>query len=259
MFATKTMDSLSMIQQKVSSLEDVMDQMAENIHHGGRHSESTARFLKKNSTTPSPRLSTCTPRSSVDTRSRQSPLQPIRKSDSWEDSTFSRSKTGSGAGGSAGGSAAGLDLWMDPTVRLSRNPAGKGMQKSSSGVGNHRVANRNDGGGLGLNFFANFRHNHLEVEHSSCKLIKGYLSQGDLDAAYIEALNSGDEMVLVDLLDKTGPVFESLSNRTANDILSTLASFLSEQQFMSSIIPWLQQVILLNGTRGGSYDCAINE
>ncbi|GJU25963.1 tortifolia1-like protein 2, partial [Tanacetum coccineum] len=59
-------------------------------------------------------------------------------------------------------------------------------------------------------------------------------------------MNSGDEMVLVDNLDKTGPVLESLSNRSANDILSTFASFLSQQQFMTSIIPWLQQALDLS-------------
>nr|XP_043623186.1 TORTIFOLIA1-like protein 2 [Erigeron canadensis] len=241
-FATKTMDSLSMIQQKVSTLEDVVDQMAENINHGGRHSEPTSRFLKKNSTTLSPRLSTCTPRSSVDTRGRQSPLQPVRKSDSWEDSTFTRSKTGGGTGG--------VESWMDPMGKSSRHPAGKGTQKGSTGVGNHRGLNRNGGGGFGPTSFANLRHNSLEAEHSFFKLIKGYLSQGDLDSAYVEALNSGDEDVLVDLLDKTGPVLESLSNRTANDILSTLASFLSEQQFMGSIIPWLQQAVDLTSGHG---------
>ncbi|XP_071686070.1 TORTIFOLIA1-like protein 2 [Rutidosis leptorrhynchoides] len=241
MFATKTMDSLSMIQQKVSSLEDVVDQMAENVDHGGRHSELTARFLKKNSTTPSPRLSTCTPRSSLDTRSRKFPLEPIRKSDSWEDSTFTRSKTDTRAS-----TGSGSDIWVDPAVKLSRNPAGKGMQKSSLGVGNHRGPNRNYGGGGGFSL-------NMEVEHSSCKIIKGYFSQGDLDSAYVEALNSGDEMVLVDLLDKTGPVLENLSNRTANDVLSTLALFLSKQQFMSSIIPWLQQAVDLSSGHGPNH------
>ncbi|PWA74980.1 ARM repeat superfamily protein [Artemisia annua] len=138
-----------------------------------------------------------------------------RKSDSWEDSTFSRSKLSGG----------------DPMVKISRKPV-KGMQS--------RGLNRNVGGGLGPTSFANFKHSNLEVENNPCKIIRGYLLPGDLDSAYVEAMNSGDEMVLVDLLDKTGPVLESLSNRTANDILSTLASFLSEQQFISSIIPWLQ-------------------
>ncbi|KAI3814755.1 hypothetical protein L1987_14399 [Smallanthus sonchifolius] len=220
-FATKTMDSLSMIQQKVSSLEDVVDQMSENINHGGKHYESTARLLRKSSTTASPRLSTCTPRSSVDLHTRKSPLQPIKKSDSWEDSTFPRGKSSA----------------VDPMARISRNPV-KGMQKGVSG------------GGLGPTSFANFRHNSLQVENSLCRIIKGYLSQGDLDSAYVEAMNSGDEMILVDLLDKTGPVLECLSNRTANDVLTTLASFLSEQQFMGSIIPWLQQAIDLSSSHG---------
>ncbi|KAM0020481.1 putative MT-associated protein TORTIFOLIA1/SPIRAL2 [Helianthus debilis subsp. tardiflorus] len=214
-FATKTMDSLSMIQQKVSSLEDVVDQMSESINHSGKHYESTARLLKKSSTTASPRLSTCTPRSSIDIHTRKSPLQPIKKSDSWEDSTFPRGKSSV----------------VDPMVRISRNPA-KGMQKSGSGS------------------FASLRHNGLQAENSVCRVIKGYLSQGDLDSAYVEAMNSGDEMILVDLLDKTGPVLECLSNRTANDVLTTLASFLSEQQFMSSIIPWLQQAVDLSSSLG---------
>ncbi|KAK9060617.1 hypothetical protein SSX86_021323 [Deinandra increscens subsp. villosa] len=219
MFATKTMDSLSMIQQKVSSLEDVVDQMSENINNGGKHHESTVRHLKKSSTTASPRLSTCTPRSSVEMlHTRKSPLQPIKKTDFWEDSR-------------------GKSSVADPMVRISRNPV-KGMQKGGSG------------GGLGPTSFANFRNNSSQVENSLCRVIKGYLSQGDLDSAYVEAMNSGDEMILVDLLDKTGPVLECLSNRTANDILTTLASFLSEQQFMSSIIPWLQQVVDLSSGHG---------
>ncbi|KAI3711821.1 hypothetical protein L1987_70369 [Smallanthus sonchifolius] len=220
-FATKTMDSLSMIQQKVSSLEDVVDQMSENINHGGKNYESTARILRKSSTTASPRLSTCTPRSSVDIHTRKSPLQPIKKSDSWEDSTFPRGKSSV----------------VDPMVRIGRNPV-KGVQKSGSV------------GGLGPTSFANFRHNSLQVENSLCRVIKGYLSQGDLDSAYVEAMNSGDEMILVDLLDKTGPVLECLSNRTANDVLTTFASFLSEQQFMGSIIPWLQQAVDLSSSHG---------
>lgn len=202
-FATRTMDSLSMIQLKVLALEDVVDRISEDMSHGGRRSESTAKFLNKSA---SPRVSTCTPRSSVDIRSRQSSL---RKSDTWEDSTFSRSK------------GVVVDSWMDPMVKAS---VGKDMQKSR-----------------GLN---RFRHNNSQVE------CKGYLSQGDLDSAYVEALNSGDELVLLDLLDKTGPVLESLSNRTANDILTTLASFLTQRQFMTRTIPWLQQAVELSSDHG---------
>ncbi|XP_076917905.1 TORTIFOLIA1-like protein 2 [Bidens hawaiensis] len=204
------MDSLSMIQQKVSTLEDVVDQISENINHGAKHYESATRLLKKGSTTVSPRLSTCTPRSSVEIHTRKSPLQPIKKTESWEDSTFLRTKSS-----------------VDPMVRINKNPV-KGMQKS------------------GPASFANFR----QVENSVCRVIKGYLSQGDLDSAYVEAMNSGDETVLVDLLDKTGPVLECLSNRTANDVLTTLAGFLSEQQLMGSIIPWLQQAVDLSSSHG---------
>lgn len=204
-----------MIQSKVSTLENVVDRMSEDITNNGRtYSDSAPKFLKKNSTIPSPRLSTCTPRSSVD---RKSPLQTMRKSDSWEEGS-----------------------WMDPrVVKTSRNPVKKGMHGVRNGIGDSG-SGRNGISDSG--FGSSVRNGN---GNGPFEIVKGYLIQGDLDSAYVEALNCGDELVLVDLLDKTGPVLESLSNRTANDVLGTLAFFLSEQQFMSSIIPWLQQVIFL--------------
>lgn len=71
-FTTSTMESLSMIQSKVSNLEHV-------VVHGGRHSDPiTTKFLKKSSSVASPRFSTCTPKSSVDIRNWQ-PLLPTKK------------------------------------------------------------------------------------------------------------------------------------------------------------------------------------
>lgn len=231
-FARKTMDSLSMIQSKVSTLENVVDRMSEDITNNGRtYSDSAPKFLKKNSTIPSPRLSTCTPRSSVD---RKSPLQTMRKSDSWEEGS-----------------------WMDPrVVKASRNPVKKGMHGVRNGIGESgsgrngigdSVSGRNGIGDSG--FGSSVRNGN---GNDPFEIVKGYLIQGDLDSAYVEALNCGDELVLVDLLDKTGPVLESLSNRTANDVLGTLAFFLSEQQFMSSIIPWLQQAVDLSSGHGAN-------
>lgn len=137
---------------------------------------------------------------------------------------------------------------MDPrVVKASRNPVKKGMHGVRNGIGESgsgrngigdSVSGRNGIGGSG--FGSSVRNGN---GNDPFEIVKGYLIQGDLDSAYVEALNCGDELVLVDLLDKTGPVLESLSNRTANDVLGTLAFFLSEQQFMNSIIPWLQQVI----------------
>ncbi|KAI3701753.1 hypothetical protein L6452_27071 [Arctium lappa] len=223
-FTTKTADSLSITQLKVSSLEHVVDRMAQNFVRGGRRSESTANFLTKSSTT-APRLSTCTPSLSVDIRNRKSPLQPAKQSDASDECIFGRGKSGNYANQCA-------DSWMDRTSR------------------NHASLNRNRDAVFSLD---NGRCNDLQVKNSLWKVIKGHLSQGDIEPAYVDALNSGDAVVLVELLDKTGPVLERLSHRTANVIVSTLASFLSEQQFMNSIIPWLQQVVDLGSVHGPNH------
>lgn len=207
-FTTKTTDSLSTIQSKVSSLEHVVDQMAQNIGHEKKPLKSTTKFLNKTSNTTSPRPSTCTPRQSLETLTRQSPLQPLKQSNASEDHTFGRGKYGISTN-------QGIDSWMDLITR--------------NNVGNKSSINRKNGG---------------------VKILKGYLSEKELDAAYVDALNCGDDVALVYLLDKTGPVLEMLSHRTANVIVTTLTSFLSEQRFLNSIIPWLQQVVELSGGHG---------
>ncbi|KAI3496309.1 hypothetical protein L1887_38666 [Cichorium endivia] len=199
-FTTKTTDSLSTIQSKVSSLEHVVDQMAQKIGHEKKHLKSTTKFLNKTSNTTSPRPSTCTPRQSLETLTRQSP--------------FGRGKSGISTN-------QGIDSWMDLITR--------------NHVGNNSSINRK---------------NAFEVKNGGVKILKGYLSEKELDAAYVDALNCGDDVALVYLLDKTGPVLEMLSHRTANVIVSTLSSFLSEQRFLNSIIPWLQQVVELSGGHG---------
>jgi hypothetical protein len=75
--------------------------------------------------------------------------------------------------------------------------------------------------------------------------VKDFLCEGDLESAYEEALCSIDELVLIELIDRTGPVLESLSSKTAGDVLSILASYFLEQRFTNSIIPWLQQASTL--------------
>ncbi|KVI01465.1 Armadillo-like helical [Cynara cardunculus var. scolymus] len=221
----KQSNLLDLLQLKVSSLEHVVDRMAQNFIHGERHSESTVKFLTRSSTTAAPRLSTCTPRISVDIRNRKSPLQPPKQADASDECTFGRGKSGNYDNQRA-------DSWMDPTSR------------------NHASLNRNGDAVFSLD---SGRCNDLQVQNSLRKVIKGRLSQGDIEAAYIDALNSGDEVVLFELLDKTGPVLERLSPRTANVIVSTLASFLSEQQFMISIIPWLQQMVDLSSVHGPNH------
>jgi len=75
--------------------------------------------------------------------------------------------------------------------------------------------------------------------------VTGVSCEDVVESEYLQVLSSGDELALVELLDRTGPVLESMSSQTINEILSILLSYLLERRFMNSILPWLHQVSLL--------------
>ena len=85
------------------------------------------------------------------------------------------------------------------------------------------------------------RKSGLESKHSVWKRVKGFVCEGDVESAYAEALCCGDELILAELMDCTGPVLECLSSRNVNDVLDTLASYLAQHKFTASVFPWLQQ------------------
>jgi len=89
---------------------------------------------------------------------------------------------------------------------------------------------------------ANDRQDGKVSENDTWKRVKGFLCEGDVDSAYGEALCSHNQRVLIELIDATGPVLDSLSDRTISNLLSSLATGISEQGTAESLIPWLQQV-----------------
>lgn len=230
-FTTSVMDSVSMVQLKVSNLELVVDKMAQELVHGGRYSDVLAtKLLKRSPSIASPRLSTCTPRTSVDSN-KQSTLLPTKHAGVWED-TFTRSRTNSFGKQNS-------DMWTDATLKPSKVSLGKATPTSFC-PGTHEEQMRKNG------VFdpvppTKARLNKLETKNSPWNVVKDYLCNGDLDSAYAEALSSRNEQLLFELLDRTGPALENLSKKTASDLLSNLASYLMEQRFVNSIIPWLQQ------------------
>ncbi|KAA8535880.1 hypothetical protein F0562_030883 [Nyssa sinensis] len=245
-FTTNTMDSLSMIQSKVSGLEHIVDRISQDLVQGGRYSDvATAKLLKRSPSIASPRLSTCSPRPSVDIRNRQPSLLSRKNTEVWEEKAFSRSRSSSSTKEC-------VEMWTDPAVKPSRNLIGKGSHKSS-GQGTHGAQTIKTDAVFGPASTTGARQNNSEIKNGVWKLVKGYLSEGDMDSAYMEALCSVDELVLIELLDRTGPVLESLSHKTAPNVLSTLANYLLEQRFINSIIPWLQQVVDLSSIHGPNY------
>lgn len=233
MFSTGIMDSLSMLQSKVLGLEHVVDRIGQILVHGGRHSNLiSSKLVKQSQTVPSPRLSTCSSRPSVDIRDRPSSFS-AKNSEIWEEKAPCRNR-------SSNATKEAKDMWTDPTVKNGRKPTGKDNHKRS-GLGTQPV----DPVKKTNSFFAsatsaNARLNS-ESKNNVWQCVKGYLCDGDLESAYVEALCAGDELVLIELVDRTGPILECLSHKTISDLLSILASYFLEQRFMNSIIPWLQQ------------------
>ncbi|KAH6825427.1 hypothetical protein C2S53_000999 [Perilla frutescens var. hirtella] len=238
-FTTSVMDSVSTVQLKVSNLEVVVDKMAQELVHGGRYSDVlAAKLLKRSPSIASPRLSTCTPRTSIDSN-KHSTLLPTKHAGVWED-TYTRSRTNNAARPNS-------DMWADATLKPSKGFLGKATPASFCPEIHEEQMRKN-----GI-YDPKTRVNKMETKNSPWKVVKDHLCNGDLDSAYAEALSSRNEQLLFELLDRTGPSLENLSKKTANDILSNLASYLMDQRFVSSIIPWLQQLVDLSNIHGPTY------
>lgn len=226
-----------MIQSRVVGLEHVVYGLSQDLLNGNRYSElSNSKFAKQNQSLNSPRLSTSTPRPSVDIPGRQSSLS-LKHSSIWDENVAVRSRL-------SNASKHGTDIWRkgnsvkNPPEKDLQKYCGDGMQNGSS---RHL---RNTNAVFSSSPCANIRQ-FSEGKNSISKRVSGFLQQGDVDAAYMEALRSGDEVVLFELLDQTGPVLECLSPKTISNILRVLASFLPEQRFIHCIMPWFQQVHFL--------------
>lgn len=245
-FTSNLVDNLSMIQIKVSGLEGMVDRIAKELSHGGKYPDPvTTKFMKRSPAVASPRHSTYTPRPSVDIPHRKSRLVPPKDVEVQGDRTLVNSRSSSFRNQN-------LDMWIDPAAKQGGYPVGKSIHHNS-GQGTHGGQLRRNKDVFGRISTTNDKQNHLDAENNLWRVVKGHLLGGDVDSAYVEALYSGDELVLFELIDTTGPVLENLSQKTARDLLATLASYFFEQTYLNSIIPWLQQVVELSSVHGPDY------
>ncbi|KAL0308340.1 UNVERIFIED_CONTAM: TORTIFOLIA1-like protein 2 [Sesamum radiatum] len=131
------------------------------------------------------------------------------------------------------------DMWSDATLKPTKSSLGKGTSASFYREIHEDLMRQNGVRDQGLPTKA--RVNKLDTKSRPLKVTNDYFCDGDLDSEYAEALCSRNELHLFELLERTGPVLENLSQKTASDLLSTLASYLLEQRFVNSIVRWLQQ------------------
>uniref|UniRef100_A0A2K1YJX2 TOG domain-containing protein n=1 Tax=Populus trichocarpa TaxID=3694 RepID=A0A2K1YJX2_POPTR len=77
------------------------------------------------------------------------------------------------------------------------------------------------------------------------------LKMGDMDTAFAEVVSTGDDLLLVKLMDRSGPVVDQLSNETACEVLNAIGQFLMEQNLFDICLSWIQQlaeIVLENGS-----------
>ncbi|KAK8294227.1 hypothetical protein V6Z12_D06G241700 [Gossypium hirsutum] len=69
------------------------------------------------------------------------------------------------------------------------------------------------------------------------------LQVGDMDSAYAEVLSTGDDLLLIKLMDRSGPMVDQLSNEIANEALHAIVQFLMEQDLFDICLSWIQQLV----------------
>lgn len=251
-FMGNSVDSLSMLQSKVQSLESAVDQIVQNLFHPVNHPaiSNTRRLQNKaHSLSSSPRLSNCTPRPSVDTNGRQSSRLSVQSNELWEDITTLKSRSSCSVKEAAG-------IWRDLKISMSKDSSSKTSTQKNHGHGfknskiNHAV-NAQESNAAFLN--STVRPEISESKNGFWKQVKGFVCARDIEAAYMEVLQTDDDLVLIELMDRTGPVLEKLSVKTANEILCTLATHILDHRFVSSIVPWLQQVVDLSSVSASNH------
>ncbi|KAL2898882.1 TORTIFOLIA1-like protein 2 [Bienertia sinuspersici] len=200
-FTTSTMETLSVIQLKVSSLEHAVDRITHDLVHGAKYSDSTSmRHLEKYRST----------------RKTGNPAaRPSRNKDIWEGKSVGTNNKSSSV--------------RQPLSMVNRNFIGDASGKSTG----------QDVQNMTTIEVEKMMESYLQLHMDIWNHVKDLLCEGDLDSAYREALCSGNQLLLIELIDGTGPVLD--------------ATCVVEHRIVESIIPWLQQIVDLSALHGPSY------
>ncbi|CAI0437152.1 unnamed protein product [Linum tenue] len=69
------------------------------------------------------------------------------------------------------------------------------------------------------------------------------LKVGDMDTAYAEVNSTGDDLLLVKIMDMTGPVVDQLTDETACDVFHAIAQFLLDHNLFDLCFSWIHQLV----------------
>ncbi|KAL5206220.1 hypothetical protein ABZP36_034429 [Zizania latifolia] len=239
-FMSTSVKNMSVLSMKVHNLENAVDKTVHTI----TQSESCyhlpgSNFLKNQSATSSPRLSTSTPRSSVDANYKPPPISHLKHEKKWMHDQPSK----------------GLSMCVKDGEYLKSHIHDKtrkpGVVRSESTLGRYIPSSaRTRASGVKGTFPVSFTDSseQPELQNALCasKEANAFLGADDMEPAYAEALNSGDCDYLIDLMDRTGPVLEKLSRETTNELLRVISGQFLNNRFFDLALPWLQQVVDLS-------------
>ncbi|EOA39676.1 hypothetical protein CARUB_v10008317mg [Capsella rubella] len=79
------------------------------------------------------------------------------------------------------------------------------------------------------------------------------LRVGDTDSAFAEVLSTGDDHLLVKLMDKTGPVLDQLSSDIGNEAIHSIAQFLLDHTLFDLCLSWIQQLLEVSVEDGPAF------
>ncbi|EPS61086.1 potyviral helper component protease-interacting protein 2, partial [Genlisea aurea] len=68
------------------------------------------------------------------------------------------------------------------------------------------------------------------------------LQNGDTDSAYAEVISTGDDELLVKLMEKSGPVIDQLTGEVASEVIGAISQFLTDRNLVELCLIWLQQL-----------------
>ncbi|KAL9227145.1 hypothetical protein vseg_002875 [Gypsophila vaccaria] len=247
-FTTATMESLYVLQSKVSSLENAVEKILHGLSHGANFLDpANIRNTGKSQSVYAPSTSqNSTPRPSVDVPHTRSSAQTSRMMGVRENKTGGISKNKSVSVNAS------TDSHRRPLSTVNRSFIRKTSPESS--MRDQRDMShgqsRNSDSLFSTVTHGNTRENTRMNDKDIWKCVKSFLREGDIESAYREALCSDDQLLLIELIDGTGPVLDCLSNRTISDLLAALASCLLQHRVFESAIPWLQQIVDLSAAHG---------
>ena len=70
-----------------------------------------------------------------------------------------------------------------------------------------------------------------------------FVRTGDLESAYNEVLCADDDLMLMRLMTRTGPVLDQLTMSTVAEVLHVVGQLLQQQNYFDYCLAWIQQVI----------------